>query len=449
MNVTTWLGFLCGDGASILLMCRDVESLYAGLAFVASAGVARNYLRRDLTEQPWLLFLPLVASTGTAFLLYSLFATLAWAYKAVQPSFVRGFSSLLGLYWLTAPLAWIYGFPFERIFSRVGAVKARLAALGLVSVWRVTLMVRVMYVVLDARDEIPFHLVMIFASSVTLLAIFLTWRTDREASYPGVISMMGGLDSEDRPEVVLVGTTSGCVVPLAVLALLGCSLAALERSNDVAAWKMRRFHLVDDSTSVTGLLGFALASLFVWCCALPSAQRKQRLRRHTESIFSKGEIVEGLKTMSLHNACHYPDQWEPPPSGRFVRTASQIHLLNIWETILEHPIAEWCRNRYLEQLREFVSHPECYWTNEHDLARLTSLLERIPEGTDFASLAILKINHLAEYLKMFDSIEEKPAIRDEQTDFGSRDFISRSPKDSLARQQTMLRLQQLADSNTS
>ena len=57
--------------------------------------------------------------------------------------------SFLGLFWMTAPLAWAYAVPYERLLSPWQATAFNLATLALVALWRVVLMVRVVKVVLN------------------------------------------------------------------------------------------------------------------------------------------------------------------------------------------------------------------------------------------------------------------------------------------------------------
>lgn len=54
--------------------------------------------------------------------------------------------SFMGLFWMTAPIAWIYAIPVERFLQSFSAAMANIALLLVVSVWRVALMNQVLSV---------------------------------------------------------------------------------------------------------------------------------------------------------------------------------------------------------------------------------------------------------------------------------------------------------------
>ena len=54
---------------------------------------------------------------------------------------------------MTAPLAWIYAIPVERFLGAYEATQANLWMLGIVSVWRIVLMIRVVSVLFGARPR--------------------------------------------------------------------------------------------------------------------------------------------------------------------------------------------------------------------------------------------------------------------------------------------------------
>src|SRR5262249_47045734 len=102
-----------------------------------------------------------------------------------RPGFFTAYRSFLALFWMTAPLAWLYAIPYERFLSEGAATKANLWTLGLVAVWRVALMVRVVQVLTGRRVISSLFLVMAFADAVALVA---------ELMMPApVLAIMGGV----------------------------------------------------------------------------------------------------------------------------------------------------------------------------------------------------------------------------------------------------------------
>src|SRR5262249_14445472 len=142
----------------------------------------------SLLHEPWRLLGPFVASlavSGPLFL--SVYGLARW--KAMEsPGIGRAYCSFLALYWMTAPLAWLYGIPYERFLSTTAPTDANLGTLALVSVWRVVLMIRVVSVVFDLRVRTAIPLVMLVADAAALAALHL-------APLP-VIHVMGGISPE-------------------------------------------------------------------------------------------------------------------------------------------------------------------------------------------------------------------------------------------------------------
>src|SRR5206468_2426101 len=98
--------------------------------FVLSAGLAREYDGEDLLAEPWHLAIPLGASLASSFLLFAVAYVVAVFRGAPCEPFYGRYLYFLGLFWMTAPLAWLYAIPYERFLSPVGAVQANLLTLG-------------------------------------------------------------------------------------------------------------------------------------------------------------------------------------------------------------------------------------------------------------------------------------------------------------------------------
>src|SRR5271165_6774891 len=109
MTLPDLWGFLFGDADAIRRLAANPWTLVIGALLVLSAGVARNYDSHDLQREWWRLLLPFAASTLAAALLFGVAALLVRAGASIAP---LGWG-ILGLFWLTAPLAWLYGLPFE------------------------------------------------------------------------------------------------------------------------------------------------------------------------------------------------------------------------------------------------------------------------------------------------------------------------------------------------
>jgi hypothetical protein len=107
MTLSTLLRYLFGAEEAIREVASHPWSLWLGLLLVLSAGFARSYAKHDLRSRPGVLLLPFAASLVSSAVLFVLIATVLWL-KGVSVS-ASDYRPLLGLFWMTAPLAWLYG----------------------------------------------------------------------------------------------------------------------------------------------------------------------------------------------------------------------------------------------------------------------------------------------------------------------------------------------------
>jgi hypothetical protein len=150
IKLRTLAMFLLGNRNAIISLAACRETLWLGLIFVFSAAFAREYDGEDLLYEPWHLLLPLVASLATSFILFGLISIVAWCRHAGLVGFWSRYRTFLGLYWMTAPLAWLYAIPVERFLSAGDATTVNLNFLACVSLWRVILITRVLSILFTA-----------------------------------------------------------------------------------------------------------------------------------------------------------------------------------------------------------------------------------------------------------------------------------------------------------
>ena len=95
----------------------------------------------------------------------------------------------MGLFWMTAPIAWLYAIPVERFFGSYSAAVANITLLGVVSLWRVLLMSRVIQVV-TGRSYFRATLRVVMAASFEVLAVFFLGPISFSSR---ILAGMGGL----------------------------------------------------------------------------------------------------------------------------------------------------------------------------------------------------------------------------------------------------------------
>ena len=159
MTISVLFRYLVGDPDAIRIVASSCSaSILVGGLLVLSAGLARTWNRKDLRAEPKYLLTPFLASLATSIIFALMFSI--WRYRIT--AFPQLFPIFLGLFWMTAPIAWLYGFPFERMTTPDGAVKGRLWTLLIVSTWRVALMIRVLHVLFQvpvSHAAVPFKLI--------------------------------------------------------------------------------------------------------------------------------------------------------------------------------------------------------------------------------------------------------------------------------------------------
>jgi hypothetical protein len=223
MRIRTLFYYLIGNRNAILEIASDRRALWIGFLFVLSAGFAREYDGKDLLAEPWHLVIPLGASLLNSLLLFSITYGVLKLKRKDSPPFFSAYLPFLGLFWMTAPLAWIYAIPFERFMTPEEATRANLWSLGVVSAWRVFLMIRVVNVLMGFREIAPFFLVLVFADGVALIALSLM-------PFP-IIEIMGGVHLSET-DTIIVGTArtifglASCSLPIWLIGAIAAAMAS-------------------------------------------------------------------------------------------------------------------------------------------------------------------------------------------------------------------------------
>jgi hypothetical protein len=339
----TVLRFLIGNRQAILDIARSRHTIWLGAILVLSAGFAREYDGEDLLREPWHLFIPHAASLVTCFILYCMVRLVALRRKAALPKFIPGFGIFLGLFWMTAPLAWVYAIPFERWADPGYATQLNLLLLGLVAIWRVILIIRVIQVAFGAATT--FHIEMtvgLFGNAVMLTAL-------RFVPVP-ILQIMGGVrltDTESVMQSTVVLLTIVGTLALPIL-LVGYALAF----RKLPQWEP----VVIEPTgkiSVSTWIAAALTVL-IWGAVLPITQPEQQLRWQVEHDLKAGRIAEALRIMSNHERSAFPPHWDPPPHVALQRHSP--HIADVIAAVVTENPAYWVRQPYIEKFqRKFAN----------------------------------------------------------------------------------------------
>lgn len=338
MTLLTIAEYLFGRRDAILRVASTRTAVWVGLLFVLSAGFAREYDGEDLLHEPWHLLIPVAASLGTSFLLFGLL----WAVCKDRRgwSFLRGYRSFLGLYWMTAPLAWLYAIPVERWLDPAGATRTNLLLLGIVSAWRVALMIRVVSVLFNVPWWKALFPVMLFADSVALSLLFIV-------PLP-VVSLMGGIRLSESEQIIqqtafMVGCWGGVSWPVWLLGTIGVGSGP--------GWTLTRGG--DHSPVGRNVWWIAAVAVGIWAVVLPFTQPEQQLRHRVELDLSEGRLEQALETMSAHERSDFPPHWDPPPRIGYGETRPGMD--DVLKAIARNPVKPWVHEIYVAKFVDSLS----------------------------------------------------------------------------------------------
>lgn len=382
MAIGTLVLFLLGNRQAIREIAADRRAIWPGMLFVLSAGLAREYDGADLLKEPWHLLIPFAASIGSSFLLFLLVCgRFVFEDTPNKPSFFAAYRAFLTLFWMTAPLAWLYAIPYERFLPEVNAVSANLWTLALVAAWRVFIMVRVISTLTDINQAKAFIYIIGYSEILILVAIYMMPKP--------LIEVMGGIRHTASERVLfsamfMVGLFS--LVTGAIFFWIGC----------LYFWTMKNPLWIADAPNVPGpstqksVWLLAIASVLIWIPFLPGPQAEQRLKSQVETLMAEGRIAESLDLMSAHARKDFPPLWMPPP--QIITRKTQPSYLDIMESLYARNDATWVQEAYEDGFSRYLGDTYALIQDE----TLNSNLERVFNLIEVSS-------HRDEMLKIFDS----------------------------------------------
>ncbi len=377
MRIRTLAAYLIGNRNAILEIAADPWAAPIGFLFVLSAGLAREYDGADLVHEPEIALLPIPVSLAASFVLYCV-TYLIPAIRNTQsgltlpvPKFWNGYRMFLGLFWMTAPLAWLYAVPYERFLSELDAVKANLYTLAFVAIWRVALMCRVVTVLMGFKA---------WEACVLVIALGdLEALSIRQLSPVPLLEIMGGIRYSER-ELLLrqvvssVFLTAGCSLPIWLVVAFGAAVEARP------GWRILNSAPFSSGNRSIALSLLAGLSIGFWFLLLPYTQPEQILRRKVELLLRDGSINTALNVMSAFRREDFPPHWTPPTIPREEYSpANPAEPVCVMELILERPVAPWVREMCLELFARQLYFP---YVTQEESDRRKSVLKRIPEGPE-------------------------------------------------------------------
>ncbi len=368
ITLSTLFRFFVFDAKAIRTIASNPLATWLGLLFVVSAGFAREYDGEYLVAEPWHALIPIAASLiGCSFMVVLLYAI---AYWQVETSFLKTFRTFLNVYWMTAPLAWLYAIPVEQFFDPGDATRANLWLLALVSIWRVALMVRCVQVIYKTDWYAALVPVMLFSDILAMTAIGLV---------PGPIFMiMGGVRLNESESIILnvrmnLQLAGYLSMPIWIVSFIRQFTVAVKSRDFLRAQKNNALTGEQNQSGRKGLKqwqwslppkedaasdgvgksswGLAVFSILIWIPILPMTQQGQWLRWKSEKLIHAKEFEELAKLTTEYPESEFPRHWDPPPRLSYrEKTPSPFEAL---VALREHNAAPWIIEHYERKIKEY------------------------------------------------------------------------------------------------
>lgn len=369
MNLWTIARYLFGEARAIRTVAESSAALPAGIILVLLTAIARNYDQSYWRENPlWLLGPLLFSFISGAWLFFILFRFVRRHFGEVPvPAAHEQWRSFMGLFWMTAPIAWLYALPVERFFTSVGAAKANITLLAIVSFWRVVLMSRVVSVVTGAPLLRSLGWVATAASGEVILVVFCGGTFGAR----GVLASMGGMRNAPEEDVLLNALGVSWVGAWIVLLVAGAYVTFGRYHGSTQPFP----RTIRGSAPWFGLA--ALAAL--WTLAAIPAQMEQRRFVEHATLIGNQRYLEAMEYLAQYQRDDFPPQRRLEPNPYEHRVWAQLPPVL---TQLKTNTPPWIREVYLEHASALLKHYPRFRSFETNAAMLLAL-EKLPEGSEW------------------------------------------------------------------
>lgn len=334
MRALTPFRYLIGDQAAAEEIAASPRpALVIGLLFVASAALAREYDGEYLVAEPGHLALPFAASFGAALVIFVALWLALLRRGGPRPPFMTTFTRWLALFLWTAPLAWVYAVPWERLLEPAGAAQANLYTLAVVAVWRVALMVGAGSLLLGAPPKAVTWIILGVSGPVVLVGLL--------QSAASLLATMGGVRLEEG--AAAAASLSMNILPYALILCPALALFAL-KTIVVRDYPWQPAALEPPPTRSRGALAVAVVALLAGVGLLAVGQPEHKNAHDVEAAFERGDLDGAVRLLSARDLSDFPPHWAPPPSGPWVDPDA---LRRMTEAVERSPTAPaWVRVAY-------------------------------------------------------------------------------------------------------
>lgn len=373
VNLWTVARYLLGNSQAIWTVATTRAALWTGIVLVLLTAVARNYDQNFILETPlWLFGSLLFSFFSGSFLFCLLYDGFIKRHLPVELRPARGeqWCTFMALFWMTAPIAWLYAIPVERFFDSYTAAQANITLLAIVSAWRVWLMSRVVSVL----TEVPFIRALgwvLFAAAIEVIIVVFFGAIFGGGFSKAILAGMGGM--RHSPEETLINSTLGFAWTWswAVLVVLIFALGTRFRGETKPLPQSNPGRMPWRSLAVLT----AIWALIAW----PAQREQQRFAIHAKLIHAK-QYSDAIAFLAKHERRDFPParRLEPNPYEYVV-----------WEdlpptiALLTTNTPPWVRDVYLSHLANTFIHHGPGYRSLTNVASMYAAIAQLPEGRDW------------------------------------------------------------------
>lgn len=327
--------YLLGNRQAIERIAGSWWSLLVGAVLILSSGIARNYDHLDLLDEPEWLYGPLLASFVTSLVVFPIARRFLGLGKLGPYPEGSQYWSFLGLYWMTAPCAWLYAVPVESFTDLLTATKWNIAFLATVSLWRVALMTRALAVLTRASAGVCLLAVLFPASVIMCVASHFKGMS--------LVGIMGGVRLPPHTQLLRdaanVTTVASFWVAVITFVITIMVLRRSKRAQKTLPWRKEK---PPTAALVTALVIVAIGAVL----SVPRQRLVQR-NHHLETLLQSGDYTGAIRYASRFeksdfSTIHY---FPPSPFGIYGAGRTYHHLLSE----LDGSEPAWLREVWIQQ----------------------------------------------------------------------------------------------------
>lgn len=362
MTWATIFGYQFGNAAAIRAVAQNRGALGVGAFLVLLTAIARNYDQSPFLATRFWLVGPLLFSLFSGLFLFSVLWLFLRRRFEARPRFWPEWLRFQALFWMTAPVAWIYAIPVERFLDSLDAARANLTLLGIVSAWRVILMARVVSV----TSQIPMRwavLWVLLPAALEVVAVVFLGGIFSPSFGKRVMSGMAGM--RNSPEEALMFDAMMIVFKTAVAVTVALGIVCGLNSPEIKAAALPK-----PTERRVPLLALTLLAVAWVAIAIPSQRAESRFLDHSQLVLD-GKYRESIDFLARHQPSDFPPHRRLEPNPYEYRVIDHLHKV-VAEVKPDAPA--WIREMYLSHATVFLSHP---WHQGLDARKVRDLLKAI------------------------------------------------------------------------